>query len=95
MISFTVRLRFRDKDVQQVREMLEALTLASRQEPGCVLYIPHFVEGEPATVFLYEQYRDEEAAAAHRTTEHFRRFAVAGLYQLMLERQVEDLQAIC
>ena len=95
MISFTVRLRFHDKDIRQVREMLEALTLASRREPGCVLYVPHFVEGEPSTVFLYEQYRDEEAATAHRATDHFRQFAVAGLYQLMLERTVENLLAIC
>ena len=95
MISFTVRLRFHDKDVPRVREMLEELTLASRQEPGCVLYVPHFVEGEPSTVLIYEQYRDEAGAAAHRATEHFRKCAVGGLYQLMLDRQVENLSAIC
>jgi len=53
MISFTVRLRFRDNDVPKVREILEALTVTSRQEPGCVLYVSHFVEGEPATVVIY------------------------------------------
>ncbi len=95
MISFTVRLRFHDKDVPRVREILEELTSASRLEAGCVLYVPHFVEGEPSTVLLYEQYRDEAAAAAHRATEHFRKFAVGGLYQLMLDRQVENLLAIC
>ncbi len=95
MISFTVRLRFHDKDVLRVREILESLTAASRQEPGCALYVPHFVEGEPSTVLIYEQYRDEAGAAAHRATEHFRKFAVGGLYQLMLDRQVENLSAIC
>jgi quinol monooxygenase YgiN len=95
MISFTVRLRFRDNDVPKVREILEALTVTSRQEPGCVLYVSHFVEGEPATVVIYEQYRDEAAAGAHRATDHFERFAVGGLYQLMLDRQVENLSAVC
>ena len=95
MISFLVRLRFHDKDVPRIREILEALTKASRQEPGCVLYVPHFVEGEPATVLIYEQYKDETAAAAHRLTDHFRQFAVGGLYQLMLDRQVENLSAVC
>ncbi len=95
MISFTVRLRFRDTDLVHVREILEALTQASRQEPGCVIYVPHFVEGEPSTVLIYEQYRDEAAAAAHRETDHFRRYAVGGLYQLMLDRQVETLSAVC
>ena len=95
MISFTVRLRFHDKDVPRIREILEALTTASRQEPGCSLYVPHFVEGESATVLIYEQYRDEAAAAGHRLTDHFREFAVGGLYQLMLDRQVENLSAVC
>ena len=95
MISFTVRLRFHDSDVPRVREMLEALTMASRREPGCVSYVPHFVEGELATVLIYEQYRDAAGAAAHRASEHFRDFAVGGLYQLMLDRQVENLLAIC
>lgn len=95
MISFTVRLRFHDKDVARVREMLEELTSASRLEAGCVLYVPHFIEGEPSTVLIYEQYRDEAAAAAHRATEHFQKFAIGGLYQLMLDRQVENLLAIC
>lgn len=95
MISFTVRLRFRSEDVPRVREMLEAITVASRAEPGCVTYVPHFVEGEPAVVLIYEQYRDEAAVSAHRATEHFKRHAVGGFYQLMLDRQVEDLSAIC
>ena len=95
MISFTVRLRFHATDVTRVREILLALTQASRKEPGCVLYVPHFVEGEPSTVLIYEQYRDENAAAAHRATEHFKQFAVGGLYQLMLDRQVETLSAVC
>ena len=95
MISFTVRLRFHDTDLVHVREILEALTQASRQEPGCVSYVPHFVEGEPSTVLIYEQYRDEAAAAAHRDTDHFRHYAVGGLYQLMLDRRVETLSAVC
>ncbi len=95
MVSFTVRLRFHDKDLAGIRDILESLTEASRLEPGCVLYVPHFVESEPSTVLIYEQYRDEQAAAAHRATEHFRKFAVGGLYQLMLDRQVENLSAIC
>jgi hypothetical protein len=44
-----------------IAETLRQLTLASRQEEGCVNYIAHFVESDPATVVLYEQYVDEEA----------------------------------
>jgi len=91
MISFTVRLKFRPEDRQRVADLLTALAASSRREPGCVTYVPHTVEGEPDIVLIYEQYRDEQALEAHRSSKHFQVGAVAGLYQLMLERQVENL----
>jgi quinol monooxygenase YgiN len=94
MVSFTVRFRFAPEDHQQLTEILRALTLASRQEPGCVSYIPHFVEGDPDTVMIYEQYRDETALEAHRASPHFNQYAIGGLYQLMKERASENLTAI-
>jgi quinol monooxygenase YgiN len=94
MISFTVRLRFRSDDRARVAEILTALAQASRQEPGCVSYIPHTVDGDADTVVIYEQYKDQQAVDAHRATPHFRDYAVGGLYQLMLDRQVENLTSI-
>ncbi|HEX4007506.1 MAG TPA: putative quinol monooxygenase [Acidobacteriaceae bacterium] len=94
MISFTVRMKFRSDDRQRVAELLTALARASRQEPGCVAYVPHTVEGEPDTVVIYEQYADEKALEAHRASAHFGDSAVGGLYQLMLDRQVENLTTI-
>lgn len=90
MISFTVRMKFRPDDRQRVYELITALAHASRQEPGCVTYIPHAVEGEPDTIVVYEQYRDQQALDAHRASKHFKDCAVGGLYQLMLDRQVEN-----
>lgn len=94
MISFTVRMKFSPEDREEVGEMLRVLTEASRQEPGCVSYIPHRVEGDPDTVVIYEQYRDGAAADAHRQSAHFKQYAVGGLYQKMLERFREDLKAL-
>jgi quinol monooxygenase YgiN len=91
MISFTVRMKFRPEDRQHVAELLAALAAASRNEPGCVTYVAHTVDGEPDTVLIYEQYRDEQALEAHRASKHFQTAVVAGLYQLMLDRQVENL----
>ncbi len=71
MISFTVRMRFAQEDRAEIAEILHELTAASRQEPGCVSYIPHWVQGEPCTALIYEQYQDqkaEEATASHRTS---------------------------
>lgn len=94
MISFTVRMRFRPEDRAEIADVLRQLTAATRQEPGCVTYVPHTVEGEPDTVVIYEQYRDEASREAHRASPHFKRWAVGGLYQRMLDRSVENLAAI-
>jgi quinol monooxygenase YgiN len=94
MISFIVRMRFRSEDRQEIAGFLRELTTASREEPGCVSYVAHTVESEPDTVLIYEQYRDEAAVEFHRGTPHFKRYAVGGLYQRMLERAVENLVAL-
>ena len=80
---------------EAIAELLRKLTPASRQEPGCVSYIPHFVESEPLTVLIYEQYADAAALDVHRNSPHFHQYAIGGLYQKMRERQVENLTAVC
>ena len=94
MVSLMVRLKFAAEDRADVVETLRALTAASRQEPGCVSYIAHYLADDPDTVLIYEQYRDESAQAAHRASEHFRKYAVAGLFQKMRERSVKNLVAV-
>lgn len=94
MISFAVRLKFAPEDRDDVAEALRLLADASRREPGCVSYIPHHVEGDPDTVLIYEQYKDAKALAAHQESQHFKKYAVGGLYQRMRERSREDLIAV-
>jgi quinol monooxygenase YgiN len=94
MLSFNVRMTFDHSDREDIAEMLRHLKDASQLEPGCVSYIPHFVEGEPCTVVIYEQYQDEGALEYHRTTPHFHQYAVGGLYQKMRDRQIENLLAV-
>jgi quinol monooxygenase YgiN len=94
LVSFAVRLKFAPEDRADIAESLRLLAAASRQEPGCVSYIPHQVEDDPDTVLIYEQYVDQSALAAHRETEHFKKYAVGGLYQRMKERSIENLIAL-
>ena len=94
MVTFTVRMRFDPADHEEIREILTELAKASRQEPGCASYIPHFVVGDPSTVLIYEQYRDDAATEFHRGSPHFKRWAIGGLYQKMLDRNLETLAAI-
>jgi quinol monooxygenase YgiN len=94
MTSFTVRMKFAKEDRDEIAEILRELTMATRQEPGCVSYIPHWVQGEPCTVLIYEQYTDQKAEEAHRQSAHFKRYAVGGLFQKMLDRVREDLASL-
>jgi quinol monooxygenase YgiN len=94
MVSFVVRLKFATEDRPEIAEILRQLTLASRQEPGCVSYIPHHLEDDPDTVLIYEQYKDQAALHAHGESAHFKQYAVGGLYQRMRERSREDLVAL-
>jgi len=94
MVSFTVRMSFDSGDREEIAETLRLLTQASREEPGCVNYIAHFVEGDSATVLIYEQYADEAALDHHRNSPHFRQYAAGVLYQKMRNRQVANLTAI-
>lgn len=94
MISFLVRMTFAQEDRADVVESLRSLAEASRQEPGCVSYIPHHLEDDPDTVLVYEQYLDQKALTTHRESEHFKNHAVCGLYQKMRERSVETLIAL-
>jgi quinol monooxygenase YgiN len=94
MISFTVRLTFEEGTRESIAETLRHLTQASRQEPGCINYIAHFVEDERATVLIYEQYVDETALEHHRNSPHFQKYAAEGLYKLRHTRLLEPLQAI-
>ncbi len=94
MITFTVRMKFKSEDRDEIHEALRALTEASRKEPGCATYIPHAVESNPDMVVIYEQYQDGAALEAHRASAHFKKYAVGCLYQRMLERDMENLNAI-
>lgn len=94
MVSFNVRLRFASEDRSHIAEVLRLLAEASRHEPGCVSYVPHHLEDDPDSVVIYEQYHDEKALAAHRETDHFKKYAVGELYQKMRERAVENLVAL-
>jgi quinol monooxygenase YgiN len=94
MVSFIVRLKFSSQDRAEIAETLRLLAADSRREEGCVSYIPHQAEDDPDIIIIYEQYRDAQALAAHRESEHFRMYAVGELFQKMRERSVEDLVAL-
>jgi len=59
----------------EVVAVFEKLTTESRKEPGCLMYQVHKHKTDPRRFFVYEQYKDDAALEAHRTSPHFLQLA--------------------
>lgn len=94
MVSFTVRMGFREEDRERVKDYLRKLGEASRKEPGCISFIPNLVQEGPAAMLIYESYANDAAVDFHRNSPHFREYVVNGIYKLMTDRQLERLEAV-
>ena len=56
----------------RVREILQQLGVASRQEPGVITYTTHQDPDNPREFFIYEKYHDIGGLEAHQETDHFK-----------------------
>ncbi len=74
----------------EVAAIFEKLQAASRQEPGCLMYVVHRHTEDPRRFFIYEQYRDAAALKAHRDSPHFQQYAAKSLRKIG-ERQQGEL----
>ena len=66
----------------EVAAIFTELQAASRKEPGCLMYIVHRHHSDARRFFIYEQYRDQAALAAHRASAHFQQYAVQALSKI-------------
>ena len=74
---------------QQVADAFCKLESATRQEPGCLMFVVHRHRTDPSRFFVYEQYRDDAALAAHRETKHFQEYVVNTLPAIGIRREGE------
>jgi quinol monooxygenase YgiN len=61
----------------------------TRKEPGCLQYIVHQSTENPLNFAFYEQYVDEPALEAHRTSPHFAWYITGGIDALVSSRARE------
>lgn len=73
-IANAVFLRSRAGKEQELADRLEALVLASRSDPGVMIYDLHRSAADPALWFLYERYESQEHFNRHRENPVLRRF---------------------
>lgn len=93
MITVVARWRIQSEHVDEVLAHVAELRLASLAEPGCLSYEAFRSVDAADTVLLLERYRDAAAVESHRLSDHYRQRLVQHILPLLLERQVDLLQA--
>ena len=73
-IANAVFLRSRAGKEDELASRLEALVLASRSDPGVMIYDLHRSATDPALWFLYERYESQEHFNRHRENPVLRSF---------------------
>jgi quinol monooxygenase YgiN len=66
----------REGEEETVEQILRENAAATRLEPGCRQFQVSRSTDEPRTYVLYEEYDDEDAFQAHRTSDHFKRYVL-------------------
>jgi quinol monooxygenase YgiN len=89
MICLNVVVTARAGEEGKIAELFPKLQEASRQEPGCLLYVVHQHISDPRKFLVYEQYKDEAALEFHRNSSHFRDIAANKIYKLIDSREAE------
>jgi quinol monooxygenase YgiN len=73
-IANAVFLRSRAGKDEELARRIEELVLASRKDPGVMIYDLHRSAADPALWFLYERYESQEHFDRHRENPVLRRF---------------------
>jgi quinol monooxygenase YgiN len=73
-VANAVFLRSRAGKEEELAGRLEELVVASRSDPGVMIYDLHRSTTDPALWFLYERYESQEHLNRHRENPVLRRF---------------------
>ncbi|OOQ60529.1 putative quinol monooxygenase [Mucilaginibacter pedocola] len=87
-IHVFAKWRVQDGKLDTVLALLNQAAIQSRQEEGNLFYRLHQSTTDANTIVLFEGYANEEALAAHRSSEHFQTVVVGQIVPLLAEREV-------
>jgi quinol monooxygenase YgiN len=71
MIFITAKFRVRPEEADDWPAISGAFTAATRAEPGCLWFEWSRSLDDPTEYVLVEAFRDDDAASAHVTSDHF------------------------
>lgn len=79
---------------ETVRDALEKLSPASREEPGNLYYQAYQDPAEPSVFRIFEVYADEAAFTAHGTYPHFQKWAAGQAVPALAIRQKDFYETL-
>jgi quinol monooxygenase YgiN len=90
-LPYTVAVTWTTKEGEEdaVAAALERLREPTLAEDGVLTWIPHRDPENPRIFFIFEQYADAGAYAAHTETEHFQRDGAGDAMPRLAERKRE------
>lgn len=74
----------------QVADLLQQLTVATRSEPDNLSYDVYRSVEDPDRFVILEQYANAAALDAHRASEHFQRLGFGTIIPMLVSRQVSS-----
>jgi len=84
MIALVATMTARKGKEEELLAAMKGLVAEVRaKEEGTLEYVLHRAQGDPATLMVYEKYRDADAMNLHMVTPHFQ--AAAGKLAELLE----------
>ncbi len=74
---------------KRIEQILAEMVKHTRQEPGCLMYLPHRSLEDSTTFLLYEQYVDKAAFDAHMASDYFKRLVLGEAVSILESRRRE------
>jgi (4S)-4-hydroxy-5-phosphonooxypentane-2,3-dione isomerase len=71
-----VKWRIKESETPRILQMLPELAEKSKSEAGNAFYAIYQSETDPNELILHECYRDDDAAEAHKRSDHYQRIVV-------------------
>lgn len=94
MICVAVTYVIKPGHEEEAANLFRTLTVHTRREPGCRMYVAHRSPTDRRRFFLYEQYVDQAALDAHRASAHFAEYAKGQLFPLIESRTPEVFEPL-
>lgn len=88
-MPFAVAVTWQAKEgtEERVEAIFAEMVEVTRREPGCLMYQPHRSTDQVGVYFIYEQFVDEAAFAAHLESEYYKRLILDEAVTLLDHRE--------